>query len=47
MIEHYSRVTVLEKTAAPGPRGLISSGLRKNSRNEMKEDGVSMREVLE
>ncbi len=45
-IERYLLVTVLEKTAVPGLRGLVSSGMRKILGDEMKEDGVSMREVL-
>ena len=40
-------VTELEKTTIPELRGLIASGLRKDDRDELKEDEVALKTVLE
>ncbi|HLE40781.1 MAG TPA: hypothetical protein VI956_04700 [Nitrospirota bacterium] len=40
-------VTELEKTAIPELRVLIASGLRKDDREELKQDEAALRIVLE
>lgn len=40
-------VTELEKSIIPELRGIIASGLRKDDRDELKEDEVALKHVLE
>ncbi len=40
-------VTELEKTTIPDLRVLIASGLRKDDRDELKEDEAALKTVLE
>ena len=43
----FGNVTELEKTAIPELRGLIASGLRKDDRDELKQDEAALKTVLE
>jgi hypothetical protein len=40
-------VTELEETTIPELRGLIASGMRKELRDELKQDEVALKSVLE
>ncbi len=40
-------VTELEKSIIPELRGIIASGLRKDDRDDLKEDEVALKNVLE
>jgi hypothetical protein len=40
-------VTELEETTIPELRSLIASGMRKKSREELKQDEVALKAVLE
>jgi hypothetical protein len=40
-------VTELEKTTIPELRGLIASGLRKDDRDELKQDEAALKTALE
>jgi hypothetical protein len=40
-------VTELEKSIIPELRGLIASGMRKRSRDELKQDEATLKNVLE
>jgi|GEM_PF-3076249 len=40
-------IAELEKTTIPELRGMIASGMRKNLRDELKQDEVALKNVLE
>jgi len=40
-------VTELEETTIPEIRVLIASGMRKNNRDELKQDEVALKNILE
>lgn len=40
-------VTELEKSIIPELRGIIASGLRKDDRDDLKEDEAALKNVLE